>query len=334
MRLKITAILSVGLSSLLLAPYAVSAQDTSLINLKLEPQITVSGLSSGGYMAAQYHLAHAEQVSGVAILAAGPIYCAQNSLSTALSHCFNQADSQPDLAAIQHYLKQQQQKGNLASDQQLQHDKVWILNGSKDTTVLPKLGFLLAQQYLQFVNEGNIKYIADNAFGHTFPTDRPNLGSCDTSESPFIASCNYDAAGSFLNYLLGSIKPKAAKTSGNLVNLNQHQLSASAKNSLAETGYVYIPQRCAAGESCRLHVSFHGCKQNAQFVDQTYVTSTDLNNYADTNNLVVFYPQTTKSMFNPNACWDWWGYSGEHYATREGVQISAVNELIKHLLNP
>lgn len=333
MNLKATVILSVGLGTLLSVANAASVEETALPTLQLVPQITLSGLSSGGYMAAQYHLAHAEQVSGAAILAAGPIYCAQNSLSTALGHCFNKPESSPDIAAIQQYLDKQQQDGNLASSKQLQNDKVWILNGSKDTTVLPTLGQLLAQQYQHFVSKNNIQLITDKAFAHTFPTDRAELGSCDSSESPFIANCNYDAAGSFLTYLLTEIKPKVATTTGNLVSFNQHQLSDAARQSLAETGYAYIPQSCASGESCRLHVSFHGCKQNAEFVDQAYVTNTDLNNYADSNNLVILYPQTTKSMFNPNACWDWWGYSGDNYATREGVQIIAVNDMVDSLLN-
>ena len=57
--------------------------------LKLDTNITLSGLSSGAYMAGQYHLAFAENVDGVAMIAAGPVYCAQNSLGLALEHCFN-----------------------------------------------------------------------------------------------------------------------------------------------------------------------------------------------------------------------------------------------------
>jgi len=38
--------------------------------------ISVSGISSGGYMAQQYHVAHSKQIMGVGILAAGPWDCA------------------------------------------------------------------------------------------------------------------------------------------------------------------------------------------------------------------------------------------------------------------
>jgi hypothetical protein len=34
---------------------------------------------------------------------------------------------------------------------------------------------------------------------------------------------------------------------------------------------------------------------------------------------------------NPQACWDWWGYSGNDYDSRQGVQlrwlVGAVNAL-------
>lgn len=306
--------------------------EQTLPKLQLAEQITLSGLSSGAYMAGQYHLAFAEQVSGVAMLAGGPVYCAQNSLGLALEHCFNKASSSPDMSAINQYLTAQRATGKLAPVTAVKDDKVWIFHGSKDTTVYPGLAALLYQQYLQWVNNDNIALITDKAFSHTFPTDNTALGNCDLSEPPFLASCNYDAAGELLKHLLGSVKAKTASSDGRLITINQHQLAPAAKDTLAETGYLYVPQSCTNGESCRLHVSFHGCKQNAASVGEAYVTGSGLNNYADSNNIVVLYPQTTASSinpFNPNACWDWWGYTGADYATREGMQLKAVHQLVQ-----
>ncbi|MBU1309996.1 MAG: PHB depolymerase family esterase [Gammaproteobacteria bacterium] len=311
---------------------AVSADTDSLAKLKLQPNITLSGLSSGAYMAGQYHLAFAGQVDGVAMLAAGPVYCAQNSLGLALEHCFNKATSSPDMVAINSYLKDQQNKGNLAAVSKLQQDKVWIFHGSKDATVYPGLAVALQQQYQQWLAAENIALINDKAFGHTFPTDRTDLGNCDLSESPYLASCDYDAAGELLTFLLGKLNRKSQQVSGKLYTLAQHQLSSAAQTTLAKTGYLYVPTSCAEGQSCRLHVSFHGCKQNAETVGDAYTTGTGLNNYADSNNIVVLYPQTTASSinpFNPNACWDWWGYTSADYATVKGTQLQAVYQLVK-----
>src|SRR5262247_1757385 len=57
--------------------------------LGAEPAVTVSGISAGGFMAVQFHVAHSSTVKGAAVLAGGPFYCAQGSLWTALNNCTN-----------------------------------------------------------------------------------------------------------------------------------------------------------------------------------------------------------------------------------------------------
>ena len=49
--------------------------------------LTVSGLSSGGYMAVQFHIAHSTSVKGAGVLAAGPYYCAGGRLWMAYYNC-------------------------------------------------------------------------------------------------------------------------------------------------------------------------------------------------------------------------------------------------------
>jgi len=43
-------------------------------------RISVSGMSSGAYMAGQLHLAHSSIFNGVAIVAGGPNYCAMGEI--------------------------------------------------------------------------------------------------------------------------------------------------------------------------------------------------------------------------------------------------------------
>lgn len=296
-------------------------------DLQLTGDITVSGLSSGGYMAAQFHLAFSDKVSGAAIIAGGPLYCAQNNLATAFANCMGKPESNPDLTAIEQYLTTLEQQQQLAPRQNLQDDKVWILHGSEDTTVHPNVGKALYNQYQQWLPANSIKLVSEQPFAHHFPTDSDSGTACDISEPPFIASCNYDAAGELLRYLLGDIKPKVASTSGSIRQLPQTQTASH----LAKTGYAYIPSQCAAGEPCQLHISFHGCKQHAAIVDDAYISGTGLNHYADTNNLVILYPQAAPSALNPHGCWDWWGYSTEHYISRQAPQLQAVMSLTEQL---
>lgn len=59
---------------------------------------------------------------------------------------------------------------------------------------------------------------------------------------------------------------------------------------------------------CRLHVAFHGCRQFAESVGTVFVEHSGLNAWAESNNIIVLYPQTVNSdvlPFNPKACWDW-----------------------------
>jgi len=64
------------------------------------------------------------------------------------------------------------------------------------------------------------------------------------------------------------------------------------------------------------------------------------NEIAETNDIVVLYPQTkawsenflTDYARNPRACWDWWGYSGNEFHRRSGKQVRAVAGMINTLV--
>src|SRR5450432_1192924 len=55
--------------------------------LGAEAKVTVSGLSSGGFMAAQFAVAFSKDVSGVAVVAGGPYDCAGGSAIEATTRC-------------------------------------------------------------------------------------------------------------------------------------------------------------------------------------------------------------------------------------------------------
>jgi len=307
------------------------AQDPKL-NVNLE-NITVSGLSSGGYMATQFHLAHSDWVRGAGIVAAGPYYCARNSISTALEQCVNKLSGNIDVAALNKQAQAWAINGKLAALANLKDSKVWLLNGSKDTKVIAPVSQALFEQYGAWVGDKNVQYVQDKPFAHHFPSLN-NGSACDVSESPFIGNCAYDAAGALLNFIYPDLHPRVALTTGTIREVDQQTLGGDAASSLADTGYVYVPQSCQQGVICKLHISFHGCNQNAEAVGKAYVEQSGLNNWADNNNLLVLYPQTKSSMMlplNPQGCWDWWGYTGDDYATRDGEQIKAVTQITRAL---
>ena len=110
-----------------------------------------------------------------------------------------------------------------------------------------------------------------------------------------------------------------------------------ASYSMAETGYVYVPASCAAQQPCRVHIALHGCKQNFDTIQDRYIQHAGYNEWADTNRLIILYPQTIVGdpadfePQNPFGCWDWWGYTNFNYAVKAGRQITAIKAMLDRL---
>lgn len=320
----------IKLSLLLFFSINTANAENALPKLKLAPEITISGLSSGGYMANQFHLAHAEKINGVGIIAAGPYYCSEDSLIIAQARCLNKENSAPPINELLSIAKQRMNEKKLADLSLLTNNKVWLFHGTKDNKVARSVTDGLADFYKALVDEKNITYINNIAAGHGFPTLKTGV-TCSDNKPPFINSCNFDAAGNMLQHFYGELAPPATTTS--TPQKFDQTLYLTKQSGLAEEGYIYIPASCAAGELCKLHVSFHGCLQSSKNINDEYVTTTGYNAWAESNHIVILYPQVDVSLINnPNACWDWWGYTGENFAERDGKQIQSVWNMVSALI--
>ncbi len=74
--------------------------------------------------------------------------------------------------------------------------------------------------------------------------------------------------------------------------------------------------------------------QSTEFIGEDFIKGAGYNEWAESNNIVVFYPQVKSSQFaplNPKGCWDWWGYTTENYANNKGPQMNAINKLIQYI---
>ena len=92
--------------------------------------------------------------------------------------------------------------------------------------------------------------------------------------------------------------------------------------------------RCAnPEEACKLHVAFHGCKQDVASVQERFIRHAGYNEWADTNQLLVLYPQAAASARNPNACWNWFDFNQDdpRYAEKQGRQMRAVKAMIDRI---
>jgi hypothetical protein len=179
--------------------------------------------------------------------------------------------------------------------------------------------------------------------GHAMITS-DHGGSCAATAPPYINDCHFDAGGELLQHIYGPLGPPAAAETGRLIAFDQNEFTADAYSiSLADIGYAYVPRSCESAQ-CRVHVAFHGCRQNADAVGVAFVREGGYNRWADSNRIIVLYPQTISRygfggwpvtfVLNPNGCWDWWGYTGPVYHTRYGAQIRAVQAMLARLAEP
>lgn len=300
--------------------------------------VTVSGISAGGYMAVQFHVAYSGLVHGASAIAAGPYYCAGNSLIDALGRCMK-GDSEIPTDELVSRTSQLALAGEIDPIAGLADDRVWIFHGGADPVVAKSVVDALQAYYSTLVAPAGIQRVDLPAAGHTFPANDPALADCGATKSPFIGMCGLDGARVMLEHLYGAFpKSTAAKRPGELRVVNQAPYARSTGAAgLAEQGWLYVPAACtgngAAGR-CRLHVAFHGCKQGASYVQDTFVKRAGYLAAADAGDIVVLFPQAEPSFqpLNPNGCWDWWGYGGEAYATRRGPQLMAIRAMVDDLL--
>ena len=308
---------------------ASAAVDLPALNID-KSQTTVSGLSAGGFMAVQLHVAYSATFSkGAGVVAGGPFFCAEGSVLNATGRCMASPSGIPT-ATLVSTTNAWAQQGLIDPVAHLQASKVFLFSGSLDSVVKPGVMDALKTYYNSFVPAANVVYRKDVAAEHAMVTD--DYGSaCATKGAPYINDCNVDLAGAILAQLYGTLN---ARNGGTLASANFVQFNQSAfvtGHGMATTGWAYVPQACASGAPCRLHVVLHGCKQNETDVQQQYVRNTGYNRWADSNNIVVLYPQTSTAA--TNSCWDWWGYDSANYAKKSGPQMVAIKAMVDHVLS-
>lgn len=299
----------------------------------LDPSLSsVSGLSSGAFMAAQLHVAYSATFrAGAGIVAGGPFYCAQGALATALGPCMAaSAYSKPATSQLIATTDNWAAQGALDATANLAASRVYLYSGSIDSTVKQAVMNEAYTYYQHYINSANIFYKKNLASEHAMVTS--DYGSaCSTKASPYINNCNFDLAGEILKWIYGSLAaPNNGTLSGSLVEFNQAEFIANpASHGMAASGWAYVPAACASGQQCKLHVVLHGCQQDPSKIQDQYYRRTGYNRWADSNRIVVLYPQTAPSSSgNPNGCWDWWGYDDANYARKNGRQMVAIKAMV------
>lgn len=311
-------------------------------------ELTVSGISSGGYMAQQLHTAYSDRFSAAAIIAGGPFYCAENNIGIALTRCMKPNDAnRPNVSRLRLLTETFEANGDISPLSNMQNDRVWIFSSAGDTVVHQAISDSLVEYYGTYVKAENLRYVNDVGGEHSMPTDDfgypcEYLGASSNPEDHFINNCNYDGAGNLLAYSYKRIKkPKNTELSGRFIKFDQATYIANPNShGLSQDGYAYVPKVCETGKGkkgklpkCKLHLVLHGCLQSADRIGTTFVDNAGYNDWAERNRIVMLYPQATASVDqgNGNGCWDWWGYDDPNYASRYGNQMDAVMQMVDRI---
>lgn len=313
-------------------------------------QTSTSGISSGAYMAGQFQIAHSAEVVGAAIIAGGPYGCAESlfanwmwgpsaaffNMSKAVNGCMLAGMTIwgiPNVAELAERTRTLAAEGRIDPLSGLAADKLYLFSGRNDYTVVPTI-VERARAYYEAIGvaPANMLVVTDLPAGHAFVT-KADGNACALTGAPFVVHCDYDQAGALLAQIYGTLKPASAEPQGEFVVFDQHAFAFTdaPDHGMSDTGVVYVPRACRETAGCRVHIAFHGCGQNRATVGDDFIKESGFARWADTNRIVVLFPQVIASPINPQGCWDWWGYTGRDFLTKTAPQIRMVQAMLERL---
>ena len=314
---------------------------------------SVSGLSSGAYMAGQFQVAYSDIVTGAGIVAGGPYGCAQVpgsesnpnwpavltwNVNRALTQCMQDTgwfwffSSIPSASGLVSRASALAQAGKIAPLEGLAAGKIYLFWGGNDGTVVRGVVETAEKFYRKAgVPQGNIAFVTHGKAAHAFVTDDGGL-TCGTAGAPFINDCDYDQAKAILTQMYGELQPAGAAVDANYLTFDQWPFAAGFVGpGFAKDGAAYAPADCRARPGCAVHVVFHGCQQGRKTAGDAVVKGAGYARWAEANRIIVLFPQVEPAALNPRGCWDWWGYTGPHFLERQAPQMLTVRRMLDRL---
>ncbi len=295
-------------------------------------ETSVSGISSGAFMAVQFGVAHSSIVKGVGATAGGPYFCASDdvpslrgTIGNVIARCMQGDPAYPkrpitktQMGAMAKATESWARAGRIDATSHLKRQRIWIFHGYNDGVVRYPVSDALYDYYTHFVDPSRIFYKDNLKAGHAQITDEcgDRQGVCNLCQHTggnFMNQCQqagatnvpYDAAGSMLQHIYGTLAPRSSPSApkGKIIPFSQSEFARDGTGAplpiriaMAEDGYVYVPDACGKEERCRVHIAFHGCLQSADKIGSAFYEHAGYNEWADNNHLIVLYPQTQATL--------------------------------------
>ena len=280
-------------------------------------------------------------------------------VQNALYICMNPLvpQSGPNAARLAQLARDTADAGEIDPVRHLANDRVYIFTGSEDKVVYSDVVAKTREFYKQLgVKPENIQYHDDVPAGHSIITDNPEDSPLGTNQPPYINQGGFMQSHDILRHVHGPLKAPSERLTGRLLRFDQSEFfNEQARASMSRFAYAYVPRAVEDGAPARVHIALHGCKQGYNYVEYVngradiqsgppygnrYVTTTGYNHIADSNNIIVLYPQAEGAddglTQNPDGCWDWWGYtspdpSQPDYYSKNAIQIKAIYNMLQRL---
>ena len=189
--LRLTVALLAGFSALAAAFAGGTSADAPrplpALHAKVD-ETSVSGISSGAYMAGQFEIAHSRLVSGAAIIAGGPYGCAESlfadmmpgpgsallNLTRAVNGCMLNAMQLwgvPNPRLLADKARRLAESKRIDTLDGVVGDRIYLFSGREDRTVVPAIVAAAADFYAELgVPAGQVKLETSLDAGHAFVT--------------------------------------------------------------------------------------------------------------------------------------------------------------------
>src|SRR6478735_3675033 len=190
-----------------LGPAPALAEELPKLGIALA-QTSVSGLSSGAYMAGQIEVAHSKDIKGAGIVGGGPYACAEAQASRqvpfwpsavlqnaqqALNQCMQTTAGTPDPKALTKRAEELAADGKIDPLAGLADDNVYLFSGNEDQTVTRPV----VEAAAEFLKEAGVAAtnltLVEKEGGHAFITEQGGA-ACGITATPFVSDCDYDQA--------------------------------------------------------------------------------------------------------------------------------------------
>jgi predicted esterase len=188
------------IAAVLLSPTVAGAADKLPVLAADPARTSISGLSSGAFMAVQYDVSYSNTTLGIGVLAYNCAFVNVGGIATCTQGIpvgFASYEAARGFAAL----------GQIDPVENLAKTKVYLFSGTNDTVVKQSVVDSVRDFYtLANVSAANLVYVNNVASGHAFIS--PSFGNlCATNASPFVNKCVvgngglYDQPGAILTQI-------------------------------------------------------------------------------------------------------------------------------------